>query len=267
MNPKIFREFQTLIYEKSGISIQDGKEALVTARIGKRLRALSLKDEKDYLKFLKEDHSSQELIQLIDVISTNVTHFFRENAHFDLLENILKSWHNEGQRKFRIWSAASSSGQEPYSIAMTCATTLDVTSVDLKILATDISTRILNTAIKGKYPIADLDSIPHKFRIPQLMYQTKDNHIQISKEIQRLISFNRINLSQPPFVMKGPFDVVFCRNVMIYFDLETRNRLVSEIYRLLKSGGYLIIGHSETLSGINVPFRMLKPSIFLKEDS
>jgi chemotaxis protein methyltransferase CheR len=255
-----------VIYEKSGITLGPTKLAMVSARVGKRMRALGIGLPRDYVRYMLEDESGDELVQLLDVISTNVTGFFRESDHFDFLAEAVDVWLKEGQRKFRFWSAASSTGEEPYSMAMTLLEAAGIRNVDIRILATDISTRVLKACKEGTYEAEKLAAIPGPLRNRYFEKHVEDKIVRYSAKmsLRELISFKRLNLSKPPFEMKGPFDAVFCRNVMIYFDNTARNNLIREIYRLLKPGGILMVGHSEGLTGMQVDLKMVKPSIYLK---
>ena len=267
LDPKTFDGFKRLILEKSGICLGPQKESLVCARVGKRMRQLGITAFDRYLEHVETDESGQELVQLLDVISTNVTSFFREAVHFDLLAQYLRGWADQGQRRFRIWSAASSTGEEPYTIAMTLLETIgQVRGLDSRILATDISTRVLETCKRGAYAAEKVDAVPPALR-SRYFYRERnapDHVFFVREELKRLISFSRLNLSAPPFPMKGPMDVVFCRNVMIYFDNEVRTALLKEAYRLLRPGGYLFIGHAETLAGLPVNFRSIRPAVYQK---
>jgi len=267
MDTRTFKKFATLIYEQSGITLGDNKEALVCARVGKRMRALGIGDYRAYFKHVERDETGEEVVQLLDAISTNVTHFFRENQHFDLLREILSGWLKTGQRRFRIWSAASSSGEEPYSIAMTVLETANGERLDVKILATDISTRILDKAREGLYEEAKLDRVPRalKARYFEKVKGTNGSpEYRVKPQLKNMAVFKRMNLSRPPFPMRGPLDVVFCRNVMIYFDNNVRRRLLAEIHRLVKPGGYLMVGHAESLAGMISDFETVEPSVYVK---
>lgn len=263
---KTFERFRDLIYEKSGIALGAKKEALLTARISKRMRALQIEDYKSYLDYVLNDSTGNEIVQLLDAISTNVTSFFREPDHFDFMTEILQKWVNEGQRKFRFWSAASSTGEEPYTIVMTFSEVIDPSLCDVRLLATDISTRVLEKAIRGEYDEEKVQTVPtvllHKYF--DRIHSTNGTVYRVRQELKRLVAFRRLNLSVTPFPMRGPFDVVFCRNVMIYFDNEVRRKLLNEIYRLLKPGGYLMVGHAESLTGMMSEFKTVRPSIYVK---
>ena len=266
MDKETFNKFRHIVYEKSGITLREGKEALVTARVGKRMRALGLDDHKKYLEHVLKDETGNEIVHLLDVISTNVTHFFREPEHFDFLAQQIKTAASR-QNKIRIWCAASSSGEEPYSIAMTFFESSNGFRGDFKILATDISTKVLKHAIEGIYAHSKIDKIPPILldRYFERVAAGEHYKYKVKKSLSNAVKFARLNLSKPPFPMSGPFDLVFCRNVMIYFDNEVRKKLLNEVYRLLKPGGYLIVGHAESLTGMLCNLKSVKPSIYIKE--
>lgn len=266
MDAAVFNQFRQLIYAKSGITLRDGKEALVSARIGKRMRVLGLQTHEQYLESVRSDDSGNELVQLLDAISTNLTSFFRESDHFDFLHEAIQKWADSGQRRMRMWSAASSTGEEPYSMAMTALDALNSRNVDCKILATDISTRVLRQCQLGEYPASSVDKVPPRYRSQYFLRRNGNNvgGYSVTDEVRRMVVFRRLNLSTPPFPMKGPLDIVFCRNVMIYFDNEVRMRLLNDIYRLLKPGGFLMVGHSESLMGLQTKFKPVRASVYTK---
>jgi chemotaxis protein methyltransferase CheR len=266
MDTGTFNRFRTIVYEKSGIAINANKIALVTARVGKRMRELSIENHKDYLHHVLADESGEEMVRLLDCISTNVTSFFRENDHFVFLADAVRRWLDEKKTGLRFWSAASSTGEEPYSLAMTVLDAADDARIDVKILGTDISTKVLDICRKGAYDAKKAESVPPEYRtrfFDRVGSGDKGSY-EVKEAVKRLVSFARLNLSQPPFPMKGPFDAVFCRNVMIYFDNTVRKGLLDECYRMLKPGGYLFVGHAETLTGILSEFKPVAPSIYIK---
>ena len=263
MDARIFKQYQRLVHEKSGIALQDGKETLVDARVAKRMRTLQLPSHEAYLKLLQEDTSGEEIVHFLDAISTNVTSFFRENYHFEFVSERMRIWLAEGQTRFRFWSAACSSGEEPYSLGMTLLETLAGRPVDLKILASDISTRVLQKSSRGVYTGENLKNVPDP--LSRKYFVTDPEGYRVTPELRSLITFGSLNLSKQPFPMKGPFDVIFCRNVMIYFDRDLRTRLISEFYRLLRPGGFLLVGHAESLLDSEHLFRVQRPTIYLKK--
>ncbi len=268
MEARQFKKFCDIAYQKAGIDLKEGKEALVSARVSKRLRALKMNSVSEYIGFLENDDSESELVNFLDAISTNYTHFYREMDHFEELEKYIKIWMKSGQTRFRLWSAASSSGEEPYSIVMTMLDTIAGYEVDFKLLATDISTRILSKATEGKYPADRVEPVSSnqrsKYMIRHKAKEKSDDIYEIKPEVRQTVLFKRLNLSTPPFPMSGPLDFVFCRNVMIYFDKAVRQRLISDVERLLKPGGILVVGHTETLSGVEHGLRVIRPSVYEK---
>jgi chemotaxis protein methyltransferase CheR len=265
MEQQLFKRFAAIAYEKAGISIKAGKEALVAARVAKRLRALSIPDAEGYLRYLEEDRSGEELAIFLDVISTHFTSFFRERDHFDFLAHEIEGRLAGGHRRIRLWSAAASTGEEPYSMAMTALEVPGALGADLRILATDIALETLRHAAIGRYPASRMEPVPNPMRARWFTRRAgapEDDVWEVSAALKERIVFRRLNLAEPPFPMSGPFDVIFCRNVLIYFDQPTRQRLVGAIERLLRPGGLLCIGHTETLSGLRCGLQMQRPSVF-----
>ena len=260
-----FEQFVNLIYQRAGIKLGPHKRALVSSRLGKRMRVLGISDYDQYFDIVQNDSTESELVALLDAISTNVTHFYREERHFDVLADLVRNWEQAGQRRFRLWCSAASTGEEPYTIGITLAETLQSLQ-DTKILATDISTKVLETARRGVYDQQRVSKIPPKMRSKYFssLRQSDGTAFQVAPRIKEMITFARLNLAEPPFPMRGPLDVIFCRNVMIYFDNPVRKRLLDEMYRLLKPGGYLMVGHAESLSGLLSEFQSVAPSIYTK---
>jgi chemotaxis protein methyltransferase CheR len=263
MDAQTFKDFQAIAYQKAGIFLREGKAALVQARLAKRLRELGLATEKEYLERLRAD-GGEEVVLFLDAISTNFTKFFREPDHFETLREGVVAARAAGQRRFRFWSAASSSGEEPYTMAMVLDPLLE--GCDWKILATDISTRVLQRAVAGVYGPEELDGIPDKLRARYLERQPASDEagerFAVREELKQRILYRRLNLAARPFPMQGPMDAIFCRNVMIYFDRPMRAGVVTEFERLIKPGGPLFIGHSETLNGLSTRFRTERPSVY-----
>ncbi|MBD3169762.1 MAG: methyltransferase domain-containing protein [candidate division Zixibacteria bacterium] len=267
MQRSTFNKIRNLIYDISGISLSEDKYALVNARVAKRMRVLEIADHKNYLEYVISDDSGIELQHLMDVISTNVTSFYREADHFDYLRSALKQWTESGLRRLRIWSAASSTGEEPYTIAIEVRELIGQRPMDVKILATDISSAVIKKAIKGEYEEEKVAPISRGVRAKYFtMVKTHNGALYRAKdELKRMLSFRMFNLTHQPFPLRGPLDVIFCRNVMIYFDRDLRARLVKEFHRLLKPKGYLFVGHAESIAGMSEGFKVVKPSIYIKE--
>jgi chemotaxis protein methyltransferase CheR len=269
MDTQTFARFRDLIYERCGIVLSNEKQALLSSRIQKRLRAKGLASEKQYLEIIEIDASGEELIQLIDAISTNTTYFWREAEHFALFERILNDWKAEGKTHYRIWCAASSYGQEPYTLAMKVHQVLGASQFDARILATDISTKALKRASDGVYADEDIKKLPTQLRDKYFKQTESDDdalfsHWAVNKTVRELVLFKRLNLIEFPYPLKGPLDVIFCRNVMIYFDLSTRQKIIDEMTRLLAPGGFLFLSLSESLLGIVHSLERAGLSIFRK---
>lgn len=270
MKQSLFQSFADIAYAAAGIRLPPGKETLVHSRVSRRVRALGLADEAEYLTVLQADETGEELTRFLDVITTNYTRFMREPEHFALLAQFIEERLAAGQRRFRIWSAASSSGEEPYSMAITCLEAIAGRPADVRILATDISTRMLEQARAGVYPHKTVAEVPpvlraRYFEAERARGADRDSATYtVRPEVRSLVVYRRLNLATPPLPLRGPLDLIFCRNVMIYFDRPVRQRLISEFERLLCPEGLLLIGHTETLTGIRNGLRTLRPSVFRK---
>lgn len=264
-----FEKIRRLVYGQCGINLHEGKRELVKARLGKRLRQGNFKSFADYYRYVTTEEGVSELVTMIDSLSTNLTSFFREDSHFQKFRKIVPKMieSNNGCRipKLRIWSAGCSTGEEPYSIAITLNELLNRNNVDIKILATDISTRVLKTAINGVYPKEKVKNIPQKLlrKYFQIGQKDWDGYYRIKKEIRDIVKFMRFNLIED-LHSNSAFDIIFCRNVMIYFDKVTENKLVNRFYDYLKKGGYLFTGHSESLTGLTHKFKYVEPSVYYK---
>jgi chemotaxis protein methyltransferase CheR len=262
-----FEQFRKLAYEKFGLDLRNGKEQLVSARLGKKIRELQFHSYQEYYRHVLEDQTGEALATLIDALTTNHTSFFREAAHFDFLrETILPTLRD--RPRIAIWSAACSSGEEPYTIAFSVIEELgDVAYDKLRILATDISTKVLANAQKGVYPAARFESMPalqHRRYLLRGEGRWKDCY-QVKPEVRWLVEYRRLNLMEN-FAQVGPFPVIFCRNVMIYFDKPTQQELVRRLAARLEPGGYLLIGHAESLNAIEHPLRYIKPAVYRKPE-
>jgi len=257
-----FAIFQAMIYEQVGISMSEKKKSLVEGRLAKRLRHHGLRDYASYIQLLKSGNALERQM-MVDMLTTNETSFFREQRHFDFLtsEVIPKSGHGT---PYRIWSGASSSGEEAYSMAMLFAD--KYRSNQWEIVGTDISQQILAKARKALYPMEATEKIPADYlnRFCLKGVREQEGMFQINKKLTSKVTFNSLNLNgQWPSSM-GIFDLILLRNVMIYFDQKTKQRLVEKILQHLRPGGYFMVGHSETLNSINSTVKMIKPSIYLK---
>jgi chemotaxis protein methyltransferase CheR len=251
LNPGEFAAIADYAKQAFGLHLPDSKREMVFARLIKRLRKVGITDFSTYLTFVKQDANTQERSEFLSALTTNVTQFFRENHHFDYLRTAalppLLAKAKLGHR-VRIWSAGCSAGQEAYSLAMTVLDMCpEAPQLDIKILATDIDPRILDTAIAGRYKAEDCEAIPANLR--KFALNPSDNgYFHITHTVRQLISFAELNLIAE-WPMRGTFDVIFCRNVAIYFDAETQSTLWGRFAAQLTEGGHLMIGHSERLSG------------------
>lgn len=257
-----FALFQKLIYKIAGISLSDAKKVMLAGRLMRRLKALNLQSFAAYYRLLAEGNDPDELQMMVDLLTTNETYFFREAKHLDFLrDHILPS---RGSPPFRVWSAASSSGEEAYSIAMTLAEAIGETPWE--IVGSDICTRVLEKAVRGHYALDRTDGIPpgHMRKYCLKGVRSQAGTFLIAPELRQRTRFYQINLMHPVDAGIGDFDVIFLRNVMIYFDPPTKAKVVNNLLPRLKRGGHLIIGHSETLTGIVDHLVTVRPTIYRK---
>jgi chemotaxis protein methyltransferase CheR len=258
-----FTQFQKLIYKIAGINMSPIKKPLVMGRLAKRVNQHCLSSYGEYFKLLASGSHPQELQMAVDLLTTNETYFFREPKHFDFLQrNILPS-HNR-TTPFRVWSAACSSGQEPYSIAMILANYLG--QRPWEIIASDISTRVLDKARNGHYPLEQIEHIPKQLLSRYCLkgIGAQQGTFLIDKSIRNRIKFSQINLNEPLPPMEK-LDLIFLRNVMIYFNAATKRQVTQRLAETLKPGGHLFIGHSESLNGIYDELKTIAPAIYRKD--
>jgi chemotaxis protein methyltransferase CheR len=266
--PHHFERIAELLHDHAGIRMRAGKEGLVRARLAKRLRALGLTDFDAYLSIVEQEPSRREFTEMVDVLTTNKTSFFREQAHFDFLHDVVLP---ACPGPIRLWSAGCSSGEEPYTLAMLLNEGCDAHAVrSARILATDISHRVLATAKAGRYPADSLAEAPagwlQKYWRPVAATEGRPGEpprVEATNALRGLIQFGRLNLMEP-WPMRGPFDAIFCRNVMIYFDKATQQELVNRYWGLLRPGGYLFVGHSESLTGLTHRFTYVQPAVYVR---
>ncbi len=257
-----FTQFQKLIHHLAGIYLSREKKALVCGRLAKRLQQHGLENYTDYFRLLTSDPQARELQVAVDLLTTNETYFFREPKHFAFLREKLLPAHRPG-RNFRVWSAACSSGEEPYSIAMTLADYFG--DGPWEIVASDISTRVLEKARHGHYPMERINGISreHLSRYCLKGVGPQQGTLLVERKLRSRVAFMHINLSKE-LPGLGEFDLIWLRNVMIYFDMETKRQVVRRMLPLLRRGGHLMVGHSETLNGVDATLRTVAPSIYQK---
>jgi len=243
-----FRRIVKRVHEDTGIALQEHKKVMVGARVTKRLNALGMQSFSAYLDYLDTAEGKSEVTNFWNSITTNLTSFFREFHHFEHFRGELDRLDQSGAKKTRIWCAGCSTGEEAYSIATILHSSRSGKNLaDLKILATDIDTKVLATAKSGTYPSERLDSFPSDIDM-RLVQKNSDETFGFKDKIRNDISFRRLNfLEQWPF--SGPFDVIFCRNVLIYFDNPTKKMIIDQFANMLSIGGVLYLGHSETTLG------------------
>lgn len=268
LDEKQFNLFREIIYREAGIKLSDMKKALVQSRLLRRLRELHIFSYDDYYSFL-QDNYSQEIINLINCITTNKTEFFREARHFDFMHQVvLPEYVRMKKKTLRIWSAGCSTGEEPYTIAITLLEFFkDMQMPDIKILATDIDTHVLELALDGRYKKEILEML-NVDMLRRYFLKGSDVNLgfyRVKDHVKKYIYFRRLNLLSDHYPMKNQFDIIFCRNVIIYFDKETQKRLFGKFYQYLKDDGYLFLGHSESLTDENNRFTFQGNSIYRKK--
>jgi chemotaxis protein methyltransferase CheR len=262
-----FNLIKEIIHKESGIHLSDMKKALVQSRVMKRLRELKMWNYEDYCDYLANNYDT-EIVNLINCITTNKTDFFREPRHFEFLkQTALPEFECAGKSHIKIWSAGCSIGAEPYSIAMSVLEHFcGRTTPDVKILATDIDTQVLRKAELGIYNASEIECIDIEMLRRYFMRGTGENNglFKIKDAPKKITSFRRLNLLDDKYPMGGRFDIIFCRNVIIYFDTESRNKLFEKFHSYLNEDGYLIMGHSETLTGLTNRFSFIGNTIYRK---
>jgi chemotaxis protein methyltransferase CheR len=254
-----FSAIRALIFSVAGISMTEEKEELVKARLAKRLRELKIDGYEEYLTRIQTDRV--ELSNMVDVLTTNKTSFFREQQHFDyLVEEVFPTW-KATRAPRRIWSAGCSSGEEPYTLGMLLREHLP--QLEVRILATDLSTRVLGRAKEARYSAATVEDVPQRFRTKYLQRVTTGGQtsFDVSPDVTKLVSFARLNL-MGDWPMRGQFDLILCRNVMIYFNDDTRTTLGRRFAEHLAPDGVLMIGHAESLASLDQPLQLIRPAIY-----
>lgn len=271
LKPALFAKFQQLIYNESGIWLGEHKQALLTGRLARRLRLLGLEHMEEYLLLVTQPDQQHERAVMIDCITTNQTHFFREPRHFDFLsQQVFPQWQaaaGTGARPktLRAWSAACSSGEEPYSLAMLLLKHFPADQGwDIEVLATDICTRVLERARSALYPIENATEIPTEFLRDYMLKGRGEQRgfMKVSPEVRRIVRFARVNLHSDSYPVTGLFDMIFCRNVLIYFDQRSKEKVITGILRHLAPAGLLFVGHSEHMGSIVPGLKAIAPTVY-----
>ncbi len=266
LTAKEFERIRRLAYETFGLDLKPGKQALVSARLGKHLRHSKFRTFDEYCRHVEADRTGEALTAMVDALTTNYTSFLRESAHFEYLTRSI--WpHLQKRNHINVWSAACATGEEPYSIVLALMEASGAaTPTGIRILATDISTTALDTARKAIYAAEKVQPIP-KLSLQKYFLRGEGRWqgcYQVKPQIRAAVDFARCNLVEGT-LPGGPFDVVFCRNVMIYFDKATQERVVNRLAASIETGGHLFIGHAESLNGIDHPFTYVCPAIYRKD--
>ncbi len=262
-----FELFQKLIHREAGIFLSESKRALLVGRLSRRLKDLGLASFAEYHRYVTE-RDPAEKVRMLDCVSTNETHFFREPQQFAFLEqHIIRDWWADKQRRRRIraWSAACSTGEEPYSLAMTLLSYFPPESGwEIEILASDLSTRVLDRARRGVWPLERAAEIPepHLKRFMLRGTRSQEGKMKVGPELASLVHFERVNLNAETYPVTGRFDLVFCRNVLIYFDAAAKQRVIRQLVSHLEPDGYLFLGHAESVLGAAGSLRRVGPTIY-----
>ena len=258
-----FARIKALIYQHAGISLHDGKHAMVYSRISRRLRDTGHTSFKAYLDWLESKAQPEEWQEFVNALTTNLTSFFRENHHFVELDRLVRA--GPPGHEWKVWCSASSTGEEPYSIAMTLADALGVNG-KFRIWASDIDTKVLETAARGVYKLDALKNVDQAQKQKYFMKGTGANSglARVKPELQRHLQFMTLNLIEDNWALKETFDVVFCRNVMIYFDNATQRQVLARIHRLIKPQGTLFVGHAENFSDARSLFTLRGKTVYEK---
>lgn len=266
MDDQLYAQFCDLIYKQCGIALGPHKKSLVVGRIGRRIRALDLKDAHAYLSYIMDETDQAELTAFLDVITTNTTHFFREAQHFEMLSGLLERWFRAGKKLVRIWCSAASTGEEPYTLAMTADPVAQKFHGKVTIFASDISTQALDSASRGIYSTETLREVPDSLREHYFhpVQGEGGSKMVVDERLKSMLSFSRINLAYPPYRVPHQFDVIFCRNVMIYFDQAMRERVIQGFEAALNPGGVLFVGHTESLRNISHGLEARAATVFYK---
>jgi chemotaxis protein methyltransferase CheR len=268
LSKRNFDRLSRLIQDYSGIRMPSSKTTMLEGRLRRRVRATGHASLESYCRFLFEDEGiDQEFLHLIDVVTTNKTDFFREPAHFAYMrETILPKIAARGSNGIRVWSAACSIGAEPYTIAMLLEEFAEQTGIDYRILATDLSTDVLATALKGIYNAEMVEPVPRplaeRYVLPAV--DPRARRVRIHPKLRSRVGFARFNLMSDAYPVREPMDLIFCRNVLIYFDKPTQQKVLRRLCECLAPGGHLFVGHSETVSGFNLPVKQVAGTILVK---
>ncbi|MEY4592078.1 MAG: hypothetical protein RIR18_973 [Pseudomonadota bacterium] len=272
LRPEDFQKLANYIHSRTGIRMPSSKLSFLEGRLRRRLRALGFDTFTHYCNWLfNQNGMSEEETELVNVVTTNKTDFFREPHHFDFLtDHGLPELIAQGrgtQNPLRLWSAGCSNGAEPYTLAMVCQEFAEATpGFRYEILASDLSTTMLNTAARAIYPHAEIEPVPMELRKRYLLRDTQRNEVRIAPLLRNKVNFSQVNLTHNDYGIRQLMDIVFCRNLLIYFDKPTQQAVLQRLCNAVRPGGYVIIGHSESIAGMSLPLRPLGATVFLREN-
>ncbi|MCA0359216.1 MAG: chemotaxis protein CheR [Proteobacteria bacterium] len=267
LSAKNFNRLAVFIHDYSGIKMPGNKKTMLEGRLRRRMRVHGYDNVNDYCRFLFEEHGlDTETVHLIDAVTTNKTEFFREPVHFTYLEQtLLPRLAKAGRREIKVWSAAASTGAEPYTLAMVLdAFCREQRGLDYTVFATDICTEVLAQALDGRYPDAMIDPVPEGFR-RRYVRQSRDasrREVRIAPSLREKVLFGRLNLMEEDYPLDQDMDIIFCRNILIYFDKATQAKVLSRLCRHLRPNGHLFLGHSESIVGLDLPVRQVANTVF-----
>ena len=264
-----FNRLAGYIYDHSGIKMPANKITMLEGRLRRRLRATGMASFVDYCDYLFGEGAEREHVHFIDVVTTNKTDFFREPRHFDVMQRqVMPELVRQGHRDLKVWSSACSTGAEPYTIAMLLEEALGAREIDnYSILATDLSSEVLQQARRGVYDAQFLAPVPQELASRYLMQPLAKQRTErrIHPRLRSRVGFARLNLMDDAYRVGDPMHMIFCRNVLIYFDKPTQQKVLARLCDCLQAGGYLFIGHSESIAGMNLPVRQVANTVFVKE--
>ncbi len=264
-----FDRIRGLIYQRAGIALAESKQEMVYSRLARRLRTLGLTSFQAYLDALERDSDEQEWEEFTNALTTNLTSFFREEHHFPVLADFVQELYTQHHQPINIWCSAASTGEEPYSIAMTVCEAFGTLSPPVNIIATDIDTKVLNVGAAGIYSLDRLNKLSPA-RAKEFFLRGKgaqEGQVKVRRELSDLITFKQLNLLSPSWPVQGSFDVIFCRNVMIYFDKPTQGKILDRFATLMKPDGLLFAGHSENFTFVTNSFRLRGKTVYALDPS
>lgn len=274
LNEKQFKHIASYIESTVGIKMPIEKKLMMQSRLNSRLKSLNFPNFEEYINFIfsKTPEAEVELVKLVDAMTTNLTEFFREPAHFDYLTDIvLPKYAKEDRTNIKLWSVGCSSGQEPYTLSIVMSEYLrkNQTSIrDFSVLASDVSTRVLKKGINAVYEIDTITNLPLDLKKRYFLKGKNQfhNEVRIKPELRKHVKFMHLNVMNEDFGFRDTMQIIFCRNMLIYFDKPTQENVINKFLRYLEPGGYLFLGHSETIFGMDLPFKSVAPTVFQRVD-